>query len=62
VVAIPVILKPCAWQQTPLAAFNAVPRHGKPISQHLDKDSCLVRGGKWRADSDKKVAQTINTK
>ncbi|HVG40119.1 MAG TPA: toll/interleukin-1 receptor domain-containing protein [Chitinophagaceae bacterium] len=41
VVAIPVILKPCAWEQTPLAQFNALPRHGKPISQYGDRDSAL---------------------
>jgi hypothetical protein len=41
VIAIPVILKPCAWDETPLAKFNALPQHGKPISLQPDKDAAL---------------------
>lgn len=39
---IPVILSPCAWTQTPLAQFNALPRKGKPITIFDDQDTALL--------------------
>ena len=42
VTALPVILSPCAWMQTPLAQFQALPRRGKPITDFSNKDSGLL--------------------
>lgn len=42
VTAIPVILSPCAWTQTPLAAFQALPRKGKPITDFADRNTGLL--------------------
>ena len=36
--AIPVILKPCAWQNTPLSKFQVLPRKGIPVTQYPDRD------------------------
>jgi formylglycine-generating enzyme required for sulfatase activity len=38
---IPVILKPCQWQSTPLAKLQAVPRNGKPITSWSDKEKAF---------------------
>jgi hypothetical protein len=38
VTALPIILNPCAWTQTPLAKFQALPRKGRPISDFSNKD------------------------
>jgi hypothetical protein len=31
---IPILLRPCAWQSTPLKELQPLPKDGKPISQH----------------------------
>ena len=31
---IPILLRPCAWQQTPLKKLQPLPRDGKPLSNH----------------------------
>ena len=39
---IPVILRPCAWQESPFAEFQALPRDGKPVTLWPDRDDvCL---------------------
>lgn len=38
VTALPIILSPCAWTQTALAKFQALPRKGRPISDFSNKD------------------------
>jgi hypothetical protein len=41
-IVIPVILRPCPWQQTPFAELQALPRDGRPVSQWPDRDQvCL---------------------
>ena len=35
---LPVIVKPCAWENAPFAALTAVPTDGKPISKWRDRD------------------------
>lgn len=40
--ALPIILKPCAWRETPLAQFQALPRKGIPITQYPDKDAAML--------------------
>jgi hypothetical protein len=42
VTAIPVILSPCAWRQTPLTQFQALPRRGKPVTDFPNKDTALL--------------------
>jgi hypothetical protein len=41
-VVIPIILRPCAWQQSPIGSLQALPKDGKPITQWDDRDQvCL---------------------
>jgi hypothetical protein len=35
---IPVILRPCRWQKTPLGRLQAVPKDGKPVSEWPNHD------------------------
>ncbi len=37
-IVIPLIVRPCSWQQTPLGAVKAIPRDGKPVSTYDDSD------------------------
>lgn len=37
-IVIPLIVRPCSWQQTPLGAVKAIPRNGKPVSKYDDSD------------------------
>jgi formylglycine-generating enzyme required for sulfatase activity len=39
---IPVILRHCHWQRTPLGSLQAVPKEGKPITSWPDPDEALV--------------------
>ena len=42
-VVIPVILRPCPWQQTPLAFLEALPKDGRAISTWRNRDEvCLA--------------------
>lgn len=38
VILIPIIVKACPWNSTPLGAIQALPRKGKPLSQWSDED------------------------
>jgi hypothetical protein len=38
---IPVILRPCRWQKTPLGSLQAVPRDGKPVSEWSNHDAAF---------------------
>lgn len=38
---IPIILRPCRWQSTPLAQLQAVPRDGKPVTEWLSRDAAF---------------------
>jgi hypothetical protein len=39
---VPVILRPCFWQEAPFAKLQALPHDGKPLSQWKDQDeACL---------------------
>ena len=41
-VALPIILRPCAWQDTPFGKIQALPEDAKPISRWQDRDeACL---------------------
>jgi hypothetical protein len=41
-VVIPIILRPCAWQKSPIGSLQALPKDGKPITQWSDRDQvCL---------------------
>src|SRR5713101_1919925 len=31
---IPIVLRPCLWQETPLSKFQALPTDGKPVTNH----------------------------
>ncbi len=35
---VPIILKPCAWQESPVSGFQVMPKDGKPISIWNDQD------------------------
>ncbi|HEX2831003.1 MAG TPA: toll/interleukin-1 receptor domain-containing protein [Burkholderiales bacterium] len=51
-VVIPVIVRPCDWQKTPLGKLLAVPRHGKPITTWSNFDEAY-------ADVARKVREVI---
>ena len=39
---IPIILRPCAWEQTPFGSLQALPKDAPPISRWVDRDeACL---------------------
>jgi hypothetical protein len=41
-VVVPVILRPCHWQETPFGSLQALPRDGVPVSRWPDRDdACL---------------------
>lgn len=40
--ALPVILSPCAWMQTPIAQFQALPRKGRPVTDFTNRDTALL--------------------
>lgn len=42
VTAIPIILSPCAWMQTPIVQFQALPRKGRPITDFPDRNTALL--------------------
>ncbi|GAA4470408.1 hypothetical protein GCM10023189_58950 [Nibrella saemangeumensis] len=39
---IPIILEECAWGQTPIAEFQALPRFGKPIKEFLNREDAYT--------------------
>ena len=39
---IPIILRPCSWQEAPFAKLQALPTDGKPISQFQDRDQATL--------------------
>jgi formylglycine-generating enzyme required for sulfatase activity len=39
---IPVILRPCDWEDTPIARLQAVPKDARPITQYTDRDLAYV--------------------
>jgi hypothetical protein len=41
-VAVPVILRPVDWSQTPFARLQALPRDGKPVTRWSDTDEAMV--------------------
>lgn len=39
---IPIILRPCAWEEAPFSKLQALPKDGRPVSQWEDRDQvCL---------------------
>jgi hypothetical protein len=40
---IPVLLKPCLWQETPLGKLQALPLNGKPVTSWSNQDEALVQ-------------------
>jgi len=39
---VPLIVRPCAWQATPLSELQALPRDGKPVSTWPDRDDAYA--------------------
>lgn len=39
---IPVVLRPCLWQNTPLSRLQAVPKNARPVTDWQDQDLALV--------------------
>ncbi len=39
---IPIILKPCDWQETPFSKLQVLPKDGKPVSQWGDRDEAFL--------------------
>ena len=55
-VMIPVILRPCAWTDTPLRHFLALPKDGKPIAKFALADDAYLDV----VNGVKKVIETID--
>ena len=43
---IPVILRPCDWQEAPFGKLMAVPKNGKPVTKHATLDDGFVQVAK----------------
>lgn len=41
-VVIPVILRPCGWQDTPFSELQALPDYGKPVSTAPNRDKAFL--------------------
>ncbi len=41
-IVIPIILRPCLWQETPLKDVQALPKDGTPISKYADTDDAYL--------------------
>lgn len=54
---IPIILRPCDWQSTPLARLQAVPKDALPISKWADKDDAFYNVEQAIAKVVKEMAQ-----
>ncbi|MBK8566205.1 MAG: SUMF1/EgtB/PvdO family nonheme iron enzyme [Saprospiraceae bacterium] len=39
---VPLIVRPCAWMETPLAKLQALPRNGKPVTSWADRDEAWM--------------------
>ncbi len=39
---VPLIVRPCAWQETPLGELQALPKDGKPVSTWPDRDDAYA--------------------
>lgn len=39
---IPILLKPCDWQDTPFSKLQVLPKDAKPVSQWRDRDTAFV--------------------
>lgn len=52
-VAIPIVLRPCAWQETALGRLQAIPRGGKPIIEWTEL------GEAW-AEAAREVSSIVN--
>jgi hypothetical protein len=44
--AIPVILRPCAWQETALGRLQAIPRGGRPIIEWAERDDAWTEAAR----------------
>jgi len=41
-IVVPIILRPCDWQHSPLAALQALPSDGRPISSWANRDEAWL--------------------
>lgn len=55
-VVIPVILRPCEWQEAPFGKLNATPPDGRPITKFADRDDAMLEVAK----SVRAAAEKIN--
>lgn len=39
---VPIILRPCQWTSLPYAKLQALPRNGRPVTDHPDRDAALT--------------------
>lgn len=40
--AVPILLRPCEWQGTPLGRLQAIPRNGRPVTEWVDRNEAWV--------------------
>jgi hypothetical protein len=48
---IPIIMKPCDWQDTPFSKLQVLPKDAKPVTSWSDQDEALLNvvQGIWKA-------------
>jgi len=39
---IPIILRPCEWQETPIGKLQALPKDGKPVTIWAERDNAYL--------------------
>jgi hypothetical protein len=62
-IVIPVILRPCEWQQSPFGKLNATPPDGRPITKFADRDDGFLEVTKAvRSAAEKINARTSDAK
>ena len=59
---IPVILRPCDWQKTPLGKLNAIPTDGKPVIEHASLDHGFLEVARAVRTATEKLQPTALTK
>ena len=56
----PVILRPCSWQETPFARLQVLPSDAKPISQWaIETSACRSPKASWRGSMARVDARTV---
>jgi len=59
---LPVIIRPCDWQSTPISKIQALPKDGKPLSLSANQDQCWLEITNSIRHVSKKLTSLSSTK